>query len=60
MLLKVYDSPVCDRREEGHAFVPPDPSMEHQGLPTDFDRTTEPYNYLKRLLIVASLIPSIR
>lgn len=41
MLLKVYDSPVCDRREEGHAFVPPDPSMEHQGLPTYFDRTTE-------------------
>eukprot|EP00434_Breviolum_minutum_P009356 symbB.v1.2.008245.t1/scaffold515.1/size193321/7 len=29
MLLKVYDSPVCDRREEGHAFVPPDPSMEY-------------------------------
>ena len=41
MLLKVYDSPVCDRREEGHAFVPPDPSMEHQGLPRYFDRTTE-------------------
>eukprot|EP00435_Cladocopium_sp_Y103_P014773 s2202_g3.t1 len=29
LLLKVYESPECDRREEGDAFVPPDPSMEY-------------------------------
>ena len=28
LLLKVYESPECDRSEEGDAFVPPDPSME--------------------------------
>mmetsp|Transcript_39185 Transcript_39185/g.80149 ORF Transcript_39185/g.80149 Transcript_39185/m.80149 type:complete len:995 (-) Transcript_39185:151-3135(-) len=29
LLLKVYESPECDRSEEGDAFVPPDPSMEY-------------------------------
>ena len=28
LLLKVYESPECDRSEEGDAFVPPDPNME--------------------------------
>lgn len=29
LLLKVYESPECDRSEEGDAFVPPDPNMEY-------------------------------
>ena len=32
LLLKVYASPECDRRDEGDAFIPPDPSMEHLAL----------------------------
>ena len=29
LLLNIYDVPQCDRIEEGHAFIPPDPNMEY-------------------------------
>ncbi|CAK9106865.1 NADPH-dependent diflavin oxidoreductase 1 [Durusdinium trenchii] len=31
VLLKVFESPECDRSQEGDAFIPPDPSMEYTG-----------------------------